>query len=164
MNVQKFLEKHKDYYLAALSNTIVLEVNCQGRNGHVTNEEIKDLKDLGYTNVLSSTDMCMMTCGYASFSKTAMSRDEKITYALAASIIAPDEDMKQWTLDDIDHAISEYEKAEALGAGSFPYAMRHGLLKQLSEIDVEGPVTIILMGNGEVQVGTEGNVPTNYQL
>lgn len=67
MTLQQFLEKHKDFYLTALENDVILEVNCKKRNKYVTDEEEKDLREMGWRNVLSETDYSMMCCGYASF-------------------------------------------------------------------------------------------------
>lgn len=69
MTLQQFLEKHKDYYLTALDNDIRLEVDSSKRRKHVTDEEEVDLKEIGWVNVLSSSDLSMCCCGVAMFKK-----------------------------------------------------------------------------------------------
>lgn len=120
MTIQQFLDKykHKGWYLNALSNTITLEVNCKARNEYITDKEASTLYEMGFINVLSSTDATTMTCGYASFAKYTMSREEKIEYLIQHSPAAePPEFFKSWTMADIDAAISAHDKAESLGAG-----------------------------------------------
>ena len=69
LTLQSFMKKHRDFYLGALDNTIILDVDCKKRQEHITDEEIEDLKRIGYENVLSDIDFTVMCCGVASFMK-----------------------------------------------------------------------------------------------
>lgn len=68
MTLEEFMKKHTSYTLRASDNDILLEVNCQARNKYVSDEEIADLKEIGYTNMLGE-DQTTMTCGWAIFRK-----------------------------------------------------------------------------------------------
>lgn len=69
LTLQSFLTKHTDYYLTALDDTVILEVNCRNHRRFPTDAEIEDIKLLGWANRLSSTDYTMCCCGCASFRK-----------------------------------------------------------------------------------------------
>jgi hypothetical protein len=138
MTIQLFLEKHKDYKLNASGNRITIEVECSKRQSYPTDEEISDLNDLGYYNIVAismkSTDQTMCTCGWAIYSKTDMSRDEKIAYIREHQILESYKGLSTAPLEEINRCISAWDKAQALGAGADLAEQRRAALQ--SAIDI----------------------------
>jgi len=67
MNIQDFLNKHKDFYLTAFENTIAIEVRCKLRGFVLTNEEVEDIKSLGLLNMWDKTNYKACCCGDSTF-------------------------------------------------------------------------------------------------